>query len=103
MNKAILHGRLTRDPEVRYTRDSKAVVDFSLAVNRQHDREKTDFFNCEAWGTLAEIVGKYLVKGSEIVVSGELHVSSYEDKEGIKRTSTTLRVEELDFCGKKGE
>ena len=87
-NRVILIGRLTREPELRYTTSGTEVVNFSLAVDRPKykDKEKvTDFIEIQAWSKLAEICGKYLHKGSQVMIEGALQVHRYE-KDGIKKT-----------------
>lgn len=87
LNKTILTGRLTRDPEVRYTTDEIPVTNFTLAVDRvPHNGEKqTDFINIVAWNHLAKICGEHLKKGRLVAVEGRLQIRSYESKEGSKR------------------
>ena len=90
MNKAILMGRLTRDPEVRYSQgDSQmAIASFSLAVDRRYkkqgDETTADFFNCTAFGKQGEFVEKYLKKGTKVVVTGRIQNDNYTNKEGQK-------------------
>lgn len=104
MNKVILMGRLTRDPEVRYSQGTNptAVCRYSLAVNRSYKRDgepDTDFINCVTFGKNAEFVGKYLKKGTMIAVVGELRTGSYTDREGNKRFTTDVVVSEHYFAG----
>lgn len=107
MNKVLLMGRLTRDPEVRYSNATPplAVVRYSLAVNRQFKREgqqDVDFINCVAFGKTGEFAEKYFKKGMMIGVCGRLSVSNYEDKETQqKRTSTEVVVEDQYFAESK--
>lgn len=102
MNKVFLKGRLTADPEIRKTTNDISVCNFSIAVNRRFDREKTDFINCEAWRQTAEFISKYFKKGKEIVVCGELHIDKW-DKDGETRYLTKVSVDEVEFCGSKGD
>ena len=102
MNKIILKGRLTTDPELRKTQNDVAVCNFSIAINRRYDREKTDFITCEAWRQTAEFISKYFSKGKEIAVVGELHIDKW-DKDGETRYLTEVSVEEVEFCGNKNE
>lgn len=101
MNKAILIGNLTRDPELAQTQSGKSVCKFSIAVNRNYtnaDGEKvTDFFTIVTWGGQAENCAKYLKKGRKIAVVGELQNRSYEDKEGVKRTVTEIQAQDVEF------
>ena len=102
MNKVFLKGRLTADPEIRKTTNDISVCNFSIAVNRRFDREKTDFINCEAWRQTAEFISKYFNKGKEIVIGGELHIDKW-DKDGETRYLTKVSVDEVEFCGSKSE
>ena len=108
MNKVILMGRLTRDPEVKYTQSAEplAVARFSIAVNRRYKREgeaEADFINCVAFGKTGEFTSKYFKKGMMIGLVGRLQVNSYTDRDGKKRTSTDVIVEEQYFTGSKAE
>lgn len=103
MNKVILMGRLTRDPEVRYSQgqNGTAVCRYSLAVNRAYKREgepDADFINIVAFGNRGEFAGKYFKKGMMVAVVGELRISSYTDKDGNKRWSTDVVVSEQHFA-----
>lgn len=106
MNKVILCGRLTAIPELRYTGSNKPYARFTLAVNRPTPNSTTgekeaDFINCISWGKQAEVLAKYLDKGSQILISGRIQTSSFNDKDGNKRTSTDIVVEEFEFVGSK--
>lgn len=107
MNKAILMGRLTRDPEVRYsqTDSNMAIARFSLAVDRrfkkQGDTVTADFFNCTAFGKQGEFVEKYLKQGTKIVVTGRIQNDNYTNKEGQKVYSVQIMVEEIEFAESK--
>ena len=98
MNKVFLCGRLTRDPEIRTFDGGKMVAKFGLAVNRTYDREKADFIDCEAWEKQSELVAKYLTKGSQCIVEGELRIDTYE-KDGAKRTRAVVRADRVEFIG----
>ena len=103
MNKIILMGRLTRDPEVRYSQGDNAVAvgRFSLAVDRKFKREgepDADFFNCTAFGNQAEFIEKYLRKGTKIVITGRVQNDNYTNKEGQKVYSVQILVEEVEFA-----
>ena len=105
MNKIILIGRLTRDPEVRYTQASEpmCVARYSLAVDRKNKTEQSaDFINCVTFGKNAEFVEKYLKKGDKIAVVGRLQTGSYTNKEGQKVYTTDVIVEEHEFAQSKG-
>ena len=107
MNKIILLGRLTRDPEIRYSQgeNSMAIARFTIAANRRYKREgepEADFFNCTAFGKQAEFVEKYLKQASKILVSGRVQNDNYTNKEGQKVYSVQIMVEELEFAESKG-
>ena len=107
MNKVILMGRLTRDPEVRYSQSDSnmAIAKFSLAVDRRYkkqgDETTADFFNCTAFGKQGEFVEKYLKKGTKIVVTGRIQNDNYTNKEGQKVYSVQIMVEEIEFAESK--
>jgi len=106
MNKVILMGRLTRDPDVRYTGEgnSMAVARYTLAVDRRFKREgepTADFINCVAFGKSAEFVDKYLHKGTKMVVSGRIQTGSYTNKDGQKVYTTDVIIEEQEFAESK--
>jgi single-strand DNA-binding protein len=102
MNKVIVHGRLTRDPEMRDAGQSR-VCKFTVAENQRFNREKSNFHDCEAWNKTGEFVEKYFSKGSEIVVSGELQQREYEAKDGSSRRAWSINVDQVDFCGKASD
>ena len=106
MNKVILMGRLTRDPEVRYTQTNNTVVaSFSLAVNRrfvrQGEERQADFINIVAWSKTAEFVSKYFKKGQQVGVIGRLQVRNWEDEQGQKHYVTEVVAEEAYFADSK--
>ena len=106
MNKVILMGRLTRDPEVRYTQgdNASAVARFSLAVDRRYkkDGEQTaDFINCVAFGKTGEFIEKYGRKGTKFVVEGRIQTGSYTNKDGQKVYTTDVVVEQVEFAESK--
>lgn len=106
MNKVILTGRLTKDPEAKYTQANQpmAVTQFSVAVNRKFKKDgepDADFFNCVAFGKTAEFISKYFTKGQMIALSGALKNNSWTDNNGQKRISTEIYVEDAEFCGSK--
>ena len=106
MNKIILMGRLTRNPEVRYSQgeNSIAIASFSVAVDRKikRDGEPTaDFFNCTAFGKQAEFVEKYLKQGTKILLSGRLQNNNYTNKSGEKVYGVQVMVEEIEFAESK--
>ncbi len=103
MNKVILMGRLTRDPEVRYSNSSEplAIARYSLAVNKRFKRDgepDADFINCVVFGKAGEFAEKYFKKGQMVSVVGRLQVNSWEDQNGQKRYSTDVVVEEQYFA-----
>lgn len=108
MNKVILLGRLTRDPEMKNTTTGKAVTRFSLAVDRRFKnkdgQKEADFINIVVWGKQAEFAAQYLNKGSQISVSGRLQVSSYDGQDGQRRYMTEVVADEINFVssGQKG-
>lgn len=106
MNKVILMGRLTRDPEVRYSQGANqtAVARFSLAVDRRFKREgepEADFFNCTSFGKQAEFVEKYLHKGTKILLSGRIQNNNYTNKDGQMVYAIQIMVEEIEFAESK--
>lgn len=102
MNKAILMGRLTAEPEIRYTagENNMAIATFSLAVDRKKKGE-ADFFNFTAFGKQAEFAEKYLHKGTKIVVVGRIQNENYTNKRGEKIYSVRIMVEEMEFAESK--
>ena len=101
MNKTILIGRTTKDNDVSYTQSGKAVVRFTLAVNRRGENAGTDFISCVAWDKTAEIIGKYVKKGHRVGVVGRIQTGSYKDKDGKTVYTTEVIVEELEFLQTK--
>ena len=109
MNKVILMGRLTRDPEVRYSAgdNAMAVARFSLAVDRRRranagaDEPTADFINCVSFGRQAEFAEKYLRKGTKLVVTGRIQTGSYTNKDGVKVYTTEVVAEDFEFCESK--
>ena len=109
MNKAILIGRLTRDPEVRYTQSGVAVCTFTLAVDRRFARREdnngqptADFIPIVCWRKLAEVCGNNLVKGRRISVEGRIQVRSYDAQDGSKRYVTEIVADEVEFLDSRG-
>ena len=96
MNLVTLIGRLTRDPELKYSQTGKAFCGFSLAVQRDYDRDKADFINCVAFDKRAETICEYLRKGRRLALQGRLSVRSY-DKDGENRWVTEVIVDKFDF------
>ena len=106
MNKVILMGRLTRDPEVRYSQgeNATAVARYSLAVDRRFRRDgeaTTDFINCVAFGRQAEFAERYLRQGTKMLVTGRIQTGSYTNRDGVKVYTTDIVVEEQEFAESK--
>lgn len=101
MNNVCLIGRITRDPEVRYSQSGTAVCRFSIAIDRGKDKDSNDlgadFPNCIAFGKTAETIEKYFSKGRKIGIAGRLQTGSYE-KDGVKHYTTDVIVDRFDFC-----
>mgnify|MGYP001217422592 CR=1 FL=1 len=97
INQVTVLGRLTRDPDMRYTPNGVAVTNFSIAVKRPYNREETDFFNVIAWRKLGENVASYMKKGGQIAVSGRLQSRSYETRSGEKRNTVEIVAENVQF------
>ena len=100
MNRVILMGRLVRDPEVRYTQDSKAIAKFTIAVDRTK-REEADFISCTAFGKNGEFAEKYLHKGTKIALEGRWQTGTYENKDGQKVYTNDCIVDHMEFAESK--
>ena len=104
INKAILMGRLTRDPELRHTGSGTPVCSFSIAINNgSGENQTTDYINCVAWNKTAEFVNKYFAKGRMIVVVGRISTRSWEGQDGKKNYATEVVVNEVAFGDSKKE
>lgn len=107
VNKAILVGRLGKDPELRYTPGGKAVASFSLATSERwtnaegQKQENTTWHNIVAWGKQAEVIKEYLSKGREVYIEGRISNRSYDDKDGNKRYISEVVVQNFSFIGNK--
>lgn len=107
MNKVILMGRLTRDPEVRYSQgdNAMAIARYTLAVdrrfNRNNDDQTADFISCVAFGRSGEFAEKYLHKGTKIAITGRIQTGSYTNKDGVKVYTTDVVVEDQEFAESK--
>ena len=100
MNKVILIGRLTKDPELRYAAGSgTAVCRFTLAVSRQFKKDETDFINCIAFNKQGEAIAQYVTKGRQLAVTGSIRTGSYDGQDGGKRYTTDVIVESFEFIG----
>jgi len=97
MNKAIVMGRLTRDPEIVQTKSGKAICKFSIAVSDKYDKQKTYFFNCVAWEKTGQIIGQHFNKGKQIIVDGSLHQDTWQDQNGQKKSAVTINVDTFSF------
>ncbi len=108
-NKVILMGNLTRDPEMKYTANQMAVVNFGIAVNHKYKtaggeaREDVLFVDCAAFGKTAETINQYCQKGKPLLIEGRLKLDNWEDKQGQKRSKHTVVVDSFQFVGAKSE
>ncbi|MDP6977870.1 MAG: single-stranded DNA-binding protein [Myxococcota bacterium] len=109
VNKAILVGNLGRDPELRYTASGQAVANFSLATGESYtDKsgervERTEWHRIVVWGKTAELCSQYLSKGRSVYIEGRLQTREWEDKEGVKRQTTEIVANTVQFLGGRGE
>ena len=104
MNKVIIIGRLTKEPELRYAAGSGiAVTRFTIAVNRQFKKDEADFINCVAWNKTAETIAQYFTKGRPIAIVGHIQTGSYDAQDGTKRYTTDVAVESFEFVGSNGQ
>lgn len=105
MNKVILMGRLTKDPDVRYTQTGKVVCQFTLAVDRpftnQEGQREADFITVVVWGKIAELCGNSLAKGHKALIDGRLQIRNYDAKDGTKRWVTEIIAHSVEFIEKK--
>lgn len=100
LNLATIQGRLTRDPELRYTQGNKPVCRFTLASSETYkDTERTLFIDCVAWAGTAEFVARYFRKGQQALVQGRLGTDSWTDSDGARRSKTILTADRIYFCG----
>lgn len=100
LNKVILIGRLTRDPELKYTPNGTAVATFTLAINRKFNKDETDFIDIVVWRGLAENCANFLGKGRLVAVDGRLQVRTYETQDGSKRKVTEVIADDVRFLDK---
>ena len=105
LNKVIIMGRLTRDPELKYTPSNVAVCSFSVAVDRrfvrQGEQRQADFINVVAWRQTAEFICKYFTKGRMINICGSLQTRTWDDANGVRHYATEVVADEANFCGEK--
>lgn len=97
MNHVTLMGRLTRDPELKYSQAGKAYCRFSLAVQREFNREEADFINCLAFGKTAETIAEWLGKGRRIALQGRIQIGNYENKNGDKVSTFEVVADRFEF------
>jgi len=108
LNKVMIIGNLTRDPEVRTTPSGQTVVSFGVATNRRwkdqqgQQQEQAEYHNVVAWRKLAEIIGQYLKKGSKVYIEGRLQTRSWDDQSGVKRYKTEIIAENMIMLDKRG-
>lgn len=107
LNRAVLMGRLTADPELRQTPNGISVLSFSIAVDRtyggKNGERQTDFINLVAWRQTAEFISRYFSKGQMIAVDGSIQTRNYTDKQGNNRTAFEVVIDNASFCGSKAE
>lgn len=107
LNKVMLIGHVGKDPEVKYTNDSTAVANFSIATNESYKDssgklvERTEWHRCVAWRKLAEVIEKHVHKGSKLYVEGKLQTRSWDDKDGNKKYTTEIVVSDMTFLDTK--
>lgn len=102
MNIVVLTGNLTKDPEMRYTPEGKAVTEFRIAVNEgSGERRTTEYFDCVAWERLAETVAEYTRKGRKVLVNGSLKTETWTNKQGQKQTTPKIRCRNVEFLDAK--
>ncbi|MDA3962113.1 MAG: single-stranded DNA-binding protein [Planctomycetota bacterium] len=108
-NRVIIAGNLTRDPQVRFFSNERALADIGLAVNRRwrdrdgNQQEETTFVDVECWGRTAELVGQYLAKGRSCLVEGRLKLDQWEDKDGNRRSKLKVVADNVQFLDGRGE
>lgn len=107
LNKVILGGRLTADPELKQTPSGLSVCQFSIAINRKKQKDQTeqqaDFINCVAWRSTAEFISRFFRKGSSICVSGSIQTRSWTDQQNNKRYATEVLIDEVMFVDSKND
>ena len=98
MNNIVIVGNITKEPELKFTPSGRAVASFSIAVTQyKNDKDEwvSDFFNCTAWGSLAQNIADSITTGNRVIISGKLYVEKWTDKEGSKRQHTKIRVDNM--------
>ena len=101
LNQGVYQGRLTADPELRTTQNQVSFTTFTIACERDFDRQQTDFINCVAWRNTAEFVSKYFRKGNMAIVSGRLQSRKWKDRDNKERTSWEVIADNIYFCESK--
>ena len=102
MNKVELIGRLTKDPELKYTKSNIPIASYTVAINSNYgEKQQTDYINIKSWGKSGEFVSNYFKKGQQIAIVGRLKNNNYEDKDGNKRYTTEVITENIDLIGDK--
>lgn len=101
LNSIIIQGRLTADPELRQTQSGVSVVNFTVACNRDHNKEETDFISCIAWRQTAEFISKYFRKGQLVLAKGSLQSRKWTDRDGGKRINWDVVCDNVYFCESK--
>jgi single-strand DNA-binding protein len=108
LNKVMVIGNVTREPEIRHTSGGAAVTNFTVAVNESwkdkdgNKQERTEFVNCVAWAKQAELIGEYVSKGDPIYVEGSLQTRKWEDNDGNTRYTTEVKLNNFQFLASKG-
>jgi len=104
VNKVHLIGNLTKDPELRYTKQNTPVASYTIAINSRYgEQQQTDFINISSWGKSGEFVSKYFKKGQPIAITGRLKNRNYEDNNGVKHYSMEVVTEDIEFVGSRKE
>lgn len=103
MIKVFVHGRLTRDPELRHTQGGTSVCSFTVASDKRKREDGADFIDCQAWSGLGEMISKHFFKGKEIALAGTLSSRKYQDRNGNNRTAWEVTAETVEFCGSKAD
>lgn len=104
MNKVHLIGNLTKDPELRYTKQNTPVASYTIAINTRYgEQQQTEFINISSWGKSGEFVSKYFKKGQPIAITGRLKNRNYEDSNGVKHYSMEVVTEDIEFVGNRKE
>lgn len=103
MIKVFVHGRLTRDPELRHTQGGTSMCSFTVASDKRKREDGADFIDCQAWSGLGEMISNHFFKGKEIALAGTLSSRKYQDRNGNNRTAWEVTAETVEFCGSKAD